>query len=75
MTDLSGLHGWLPGSAPEVGKTGGKGLEEEDTKLSFRPAGLEVPMDIRVLSKKKNPFLDFSTISFRSLLYVCIKGN
>lgn len=46
MTDLSGLHGWLPGSAPAVGNTGGKGLEEEDTELSFRPADLEVPMDI-----------------------------
>ena len=58
MIDLSGLHDWLPGSAPEIGNTGGTGLEGEDTDLSFRPVDLEIPMDIQELSKKENPCLD-----------------
>lgn len=46
MSDLSGLHDWLPGRAPDIGKIGETGLEGEDTELSFRPADLEIPMDI-----------------------------
>ena len=44
------------------GNTGGTGLEGEDNEFNFRPADLEVSIDIQVLSKKENPFLDFRSI-------------
>ena len=61
-TDISGFHDWLHGSAIEIGNTGGTGLEGEDNEFNFRPADLEVSIDIQVLSKKENPFLDFRSI-------------
>lgn len=52
---------WLHGRATERLGIREEGLEGENSEFNFRPAGLEIPVDIQVLSKKENPFLYFRT--------------